>query len=238
MISENLLQCISGKGPLQADIALDPISNIQLRPNVIFDIVENKKVLHLGCTDHLPIIDYKIEKGTYLHRQLGYVTEKCMGIDINSHAAEHLKSHGIHNIIIKDITKPGITEIMEDKWDYLLMGEILEHINNPVDFLKSIIKEYGNYIRSIIITVPNAFGLIHLSHVTNLGRESVNSDHRYWFTPYTICKVAYEAGLEIDNMDMCLYENSASILHNHEKMLKEKPILLDTIVLTTHCKPS
>lgn len=234
MLNEYFMQCLSGDGPLQANVKLDPIKDIQLRPNVIFDIVENKRVLHLGCTDHLSIIKNKLENGAYLHRQLSYVAEKCLGIDINSEAANYLKSEGIRNIIISDITEPGIKQICEDDWDYLLMAEVLEHINDPVAFLKAIKNNYKNNIHGIIITVPNAFGLIHLSYPLNQGTESINSDHRYWFTPYTLCKVVYEAGFIIDDLIMCLYENSISMIEGNEKRLKEQPILLDEIVLKAH----
>lgn len=234
MLNEYFMQCLSGDGPLQANIKLDPIRDIQLRPNVIFDIVENKKVLHLGCTDHLSILKNKLEHGAYLHRQLSYVAEKCLGIDINSKAVNFLKSEGIHNIIISDITEPGNEKITQEDWDYLLMAEVLEHINDPVAFLKAIKNNYKNNIRGIIITVPNAFGLIHLSYPLNQGTESINSDYRYWFTPYTLCKVVYEAGFIIDDLIMCLYENSISMLDGNEKRLKEQPILLDEIVLKAH----
>lgn len=182
LISEYFMQCLTGEGPLQANIRLDPIDNIRLRPDVIFDIVENKKVLHLGCTDHLSIIKYKLERGIYLHRQLSYVTNKCLGIDINREAADFLKSEGINNIIISDITKPGIKPICQENWDFLLMAEVLEHIGDPVSFLKEIKNNYKDYIHGVIITVPNVFGLIHLSPALNTGTESINSDHRYWFT--------------------------------------------------------
>jgi 2-polyprenyl-3-methyl-5-hydroxy-6-metoxy-1,4-benzoquinol methylase len=234
LINEYFMQCLNGEGPLQASIRLEPISEIRVRPDVLFDLVENKKVLHLGCTDHLAIIKNKLVKGIYLHRQLSYVTNQCLGIDINREAADFLKSEGIDNIIISDITKPGIKPICQEEWDYLLMAEVLEHIGDPVSFLKAIRDHYKDHIRGVIITVPNVFGLIHLASALNAGTESINSDHRYWFTPYTLCKVAHDAGLIIDDLTMCLYENSVAMLEGNEKRLKEHPILLDEIVLQAH----
>jgi len=234
MINDYFRSCISGSGPLQAEISFPPINIIRLRPNVIFDLTEDKSVLHLGCTDHLSIIEKKIEKGIYFHRQLNCVAGKCLGIDINNETVQYLERHGVDNIIVADITQPGIKEIANNKWDYLLMAEVLEHINDPVDFLKCIAKEYRNNIMNIIITVPNAFGLIHMNHALINGCESINTDHRYWFTPYTICKIVHEAGLIIDDLIMCLYEMSQSILNEYSSVIKAKPVLLDTIVLTAH----
>lgn len=231
VIIDHILKCVSGEYGLTANLVFDPINHIRLRPNVIYDIVENKKVLHLGCTDHSSIIEWKVKNGRYLHRQLTYVTQECLGVDINAAAAEQLKTYGIDNIIINDITIPGIKEISENSWDYLLMAEMLEHVDNPVDFLKSIIKAYGKNIDHVIITVPNAFGLVHLVNVIGKGLESVNYDHKYWFTPYTACKVIHESGLILEDLIMCLYENSTPVLKDNIEELKQKPILLDTIVI-------
>jgi hypothetical protein len=56
-------------------------------------------------------------------------------------------------------------------WDFALFGEIVEHLDNLVEFL-STYTEMLNY------------------------RELVNSDHRFWFTPYTIGKVIAESGMK------------------------------------------
>ena len=229
-----IYQCISGNGPLQAYVVMDPITEITLRPNAIFKIVANKKVLHLGCTDHLDIINEKINNGKYLHRQLSFVSSQCWGLDINRQAVDHLRRYDINNIAVTDITQPNIEIIEQEQWDYLLMAEVLEHINDPVSFIKQIGTHYRKNINSIIITVPNAFGYIHFLQAFNNGRESVNSDHRYWFSPYTLCKVAHEAGLIIDDLIMCCYENSEQIVMRNPELFKEKPILLDTILLVAH----
>ena len=114
------------------------------------------------------------------------------------------------------------------------MAEVLEHIDNPVSFIKDIATHYRENIGGIIITVPNAFGFIHISQAINNGVESVNNDHRYWFTPYTICKVAHQAELVLDDLIMCIYEGSANMAIVNQDILLNKPILMDTIVLVAH----
>jgi len=235
MIDKDLLNTIKGNGPMIAGLQIAPIERILLRANIIFDLTSNKKVLHLGCADHMEAIKDKINNGTHLHQQLSRIAAKYLGIDINKEAVEYLASIGINNIILSDITKPGIKEITDNHWDYLLMPEVLEHIDNPVAFLREIGVNYKcNIDRGIIITVPNAFGYIHMIDAINNGVEVINSDHRYWFTPYTLCKVVYQAGLEIDDLTMCSSDNMTSVIDSHMDMLMQKPILLDTIVLMAH----
>jgi len=234
MIEKEIQDGIIGEGPLQAEIKIKPVERLKLRPNVIFDIVYNQKVLHLGCTDHLSLIDDKVKSGTYFHQQLSRVSSECLGIDINRASIEHLYNLGIKNIIERDITQPGISQITNEVWDYLLMAEVLEHIDNPVSFLKEIAIHYKDSIRNLIVTVPNAFGFIHMLQAMNNGVESINKDHRYWFTPYTLCKVAHQAGLVLDDLIMCIYEGSADMAIQFHDQLLIKPILLDTIVLVAH----
>lgn len=223
-------RAISGTGDLMATVEFEPYETIMLRPDYLLELFADKKVIHLGCTDHLAIIQSKLSAGNYLHSLITYVAEKCVGIDINREALDFIQSKGIDNVIFGDITQPGITAITEGHYDYILLGEMLEHVENPVDFLKSVVKNYGEYIDKVVITVPNAFGLPFLAGALNQGVESVNSDHKYWFTPYTIAKVIHQAGLELEHLQMCLYETSKFVLQGNEALLKSKPLLLDTIV--------
>ena len=59
-----------------------------------------------------------------------------------------------------------------------------------------------NNVEKVIITVPYAFGLRQMFSGL-LKRENINSDHRYWFTPYTIAKVCIEAGIDPEELFFC-----------------------------------
>jgi hypothetical protein len=50
-----------------------------------------------------------------------------------------------------------------------------------------------------VITVPNAWTQTTM-HMANQSAEIINSDHRYWFTPYTLSKVIVQAGLELEDI--------------------------------------
>jgi 2-polyprenyl-3-methyl-5-hydroxy-6-metoxy-1,4-benzoquinol methylase len=206
---------------------------LRRRLDVIFELVRGKSVLHIGCTDHMEIIELKLQSNNLLHQRLSGVASACLGIDIDEKAAGYLRSRGFENILIADITQPGISQIAAARWDYLLLAEILEHIDDPVSFLKAIATHYKKNLGGVIITAPNAFGLIHMSSALGDGIESVNRDHRYWFTPYTLCKSAYQAGLIPDNIIMCANEY-AEISEALREALLDKPILLDTIILEAH----
>lgn len=167
------------------------------RADLIVDMIRGKSVLHVGCVDHLQELPGKIATGTWFHGRLSEAASRCFGIDINRAGIEMLHSRwGISNVEYGDIAADaGIDSIKAHAWDWIVLGEVLEHIDNPVQFLSGIAKNYGHDIHGIIISVPNAFRAGNLIN-TFRNRELINSDHRYWFSPYTLQKVAYRSGIE------------------------------------------
>lgn len=177
-----------------AFIQTDKILNDRI--NTIENITNNSKVIHVGFADHIPLIKNKIEKNNWLHKRLINSTKVCVGIDINKEAVEFVKRElDISNVYHHDIIKDNpLQEIMNNNWDYLILGEVLEHVDNPVLFLSTIKQKYGSVVKRIVITVPNAFDLINLILIRK-NIEFINTDHRYWFTPYTLAKVGRQSGL-------------------------------------------
>lgn len=62
--------------------------------------------------------------------------------------------------------------------------------------------------------------------------ETVNSDHRYWFSPYTICKLIYQAGLNVTQLQMCKFLDLAGLREKLKDLFRNAfPITADTIVV-------
>ncbi|MCL2222878.1 MAG: hypothetical protein FWB92_11215 [Oscillospiraceae bacterium] len=68
--------------------------------------VKGKKVIHIGCCNHLELIDENIENGTWLHGNLCRSAAKVVGIDINSQAVDYVSSLGYSDTHCIDITAP------------------------------------------------------------------------------------------------------------------------------------
>ncbi len=177
----------------------DREKNIISRIELLKNITKNKKIIHLGCCDHLELIESKIKSNIWLHGILMKTSKECLGVDINSEGIDYLKEKlNIADIICANLVNEKIDLIMNGEWDYLICGEIIEHIDNPVDFLKSIHENYSSSIKKIVITVPNAFSLTNHKYLMK-QKEIINSDHRYWFTPFTLGKTLTMAGYNIES---------------------------------------
>lgn len=171
------------------------------RTSKIVELVKGSSCIHIGCCDHIPLIEKKIQERTWLHGLLERNCTDVLGIDINQEAVDYVNQHGFSAkpVYCANITAPDFAQSIPvglEKFQFILLGEIIEHVDNPTAFLQDARKNleeqgfYGTYI----ITVPNAFCMMRGGVYAN-GIENVNSDHRYWFTPYTIAKVMISAGV-------------------------------------------
>lgn len=164
------------------------------REGRITSLIKDCKVIHIGCADHIPLIREKIANNTWLHKLITDNARSCIGIDIDSQSIEYVKKEtGYNNVICGNILTDDFTEITSNSWDYAVFGEILEHIDDPVHFLKTFRQKFGGSVNGFIVTVPNIYNKHHFSNMMKY-REVINSDHRYWFTPYTISKILVTAG--------------------------------------------
>lgn len=220
-------------------LSIEQLDRFPERMEFVEEIVRGKTVLHIGCLDHVQLIESRIESGCYFHQRLTNIASECLGIDINQEGIKLIqeKFH-FYNMHFGDIVcAHKIPEIASKHWDYVVFGEVLEHIDNPVYFLKQFIANYKDNFDEIVITVPNAFKFVNIRRIFK-NFEIINSDHRYWFTPYTIWKVVNQAGLFVDTIQMC---TNGRLNNNLRKLVKDLilaqyPLLADNIVVVCHPK--
>jgi len=200
-IKKEYLPYISGEKFLNSIAFRLPQKKTQIPKRIeqILQLCEDKRVVHLGCCDHVPLIEQKINSNRWLHDLLTKNSKECIGIDIDLDAISFIeKQFKITNVFHADITKELPEEVNKSNWDFLVLGEILEHIDNPVDFLSKIKKNCPN-IKNIIISVPNAQSLTFAEGIKQ-NIEYINTDHRYWFTPYTLIKVMHQSKITLDKL--------------------------------------
>jgi len=203
-----LIDHLSGKQidtGMRFDVSFLLEKPIQERQDTLLALTKGKRVIHVGCADHIEVIDKKITDGTHLHSLLIDNCERCLGLDINGHALEHLRiNYGMEGLFCFDVCEGPFRT--SNPYDYVLLGEMLEHVGDPVAFLKKVKENLQDSTEHIIITVPNAYSERHVKVYYEKGLEVINSDHRFWFTPYTLLKVMYEAGISIIDLmvaDQC-----------------------------------
>lgn len=178
------------------------------REAAITEIIKGKKVIHIGCSDHIQIINDKIRNNTWLHKLITDNADECIGIDIDRESIEFIRNElGYKNVYYGDITTDVFDNITDNTWDYVVFGEIIEHLDDPVNFLKVFKMKFGKYVSKFVITVPTVYNRHQFTNMMNY-KEIINSDHRFWFTPYTISKVLASAGYKPEKIT---YSNLQSL---------------------------
>lgn len=200
-------------------------TNAPSRIDYLEQIARSKQVLHIGFTDHQESLEAKIPIDQWLHGRLSKAATRVLGVDINAEAVAYCRDTlDIGDIHVHDIiADPALPEITRTHWDIAILGEILEHVPNPVAFLAALREKYGANIGHLVVTVPNAFFLENFA-AARKDIEFINTDHRYWFSPFTLAKVAHDAGWTLDSFDFVDWPGQRGIkgwLQRRHPMLRE-----------------
>lgn len=214
--------------------------------SLLTQLCKNKKIIHVGCVDHnIDLIEQKIKKDKWLHKFLVQHASYTIGVDIEEKGLLHIKEKYNYEVAKLDITKPNDI-LLKKTYDYILFPDVIEHIGNPVDFLTKVRDSYKNNVKQIIITVPNAITKHNIRYAKQ-DEEQINTDHKFWFTPYTISKVIIDSGYDIERLYMISGVKEKSITKYKNKLFKypfiRKYILNDrylmrgTIVVVANLNP-
>jgi methyltransferase family protein len=172
-----------------ASFALGNRGRAPRRVDRLVQMARGQRVLHVGCCDHLPHVRERMARGTHLHQLLCGVAGHCVGVDTNLEGLSLLRELGFAEVYAPP-------DVPEQDFDLCLLADVIEHVGDPVAFLRSMARHrFGQ----LVITTPNVFRWRNCLP----GSERVNSDHRYWFSPYTLCKVLVDAGYEPLGVELC-----------------------------------
>lgn len=208
-------------------IGIKPNGDVLPRMERLAGLVQGRSVLHIGCCDHASILKQRLADGLWLHASLTQVAQRCLGIDIDSKAVEQVKSlTGFDNLIAADITKPGIDDIASAEWDIALFADVLEHVQAPVAFLSAFRENYGKSVKKIIVSVPNCMRGGNTTGALR-SRETINSDHCFEFSPFTLAKVITLSGFHVEEF---YYSTFTAARFPKSIIYKNRPYLAHTLI--------
>lgn len=168
-----------------------------LRPDLV-QLVKGKnlKILDVGCATG--------SNGEFLKKDgiAGYVE----GIELDLAMAKQAADH-IDKVIVGDIEDAAtFSEISETKFDYILFGDILEHLKNPYLLLKKMTSNNLAKNGKIIISLPNVQHIEVLFQVFFKGKWPRNDrgifdkTHLMYFTEKNIYDLLQQASLNVDSL--------------------------------------
>jgi 2-polyprenyl-3-methyl-5-hydroxy-6-metoxy-1,4-benzoquinol methylase len=171
--------------------------------NELIDLIQEPKdkkfsVLEVGCASGATLVEIE---NRYLHA----VT---YGFELNKTVAQ-IASHYV-NVLPGDVEEK--VNYFNVTYDYIILGNVLEHIHNPEDILKTLktwLKPEGRFI----ISLPN---IMHISVVMPLlrgrfeykGEGVLDRTHLRFFTKTEIILLMEQCSLQIDRMGASMLELS------------------------------
>ncbi|MGD9627994.1 MAG: methyltransferase domain-containing protein [Pyrinomonadaceae bacterium] len=173
---------------------------LKQRLDFIKSLCVGKKVLHLGCTNY-PYTRDSIREGMLLHSTLAERAGQLYGFDADEDGLNMLRELGFGGLYRADLEKLDELEL-EEKFDVIIAGEMIEHLNNPGLFLEGI-GRFMNSDSELVITTVNAYCAMRFFQYgvsRSKGRnEPVHPDHVAYYSYSTLCGLVERHGLTVSD---------------------------------------
>lgn len=177
-------------------------------PRLIYDrcdflsgLVRGKNVLDIGCVEHS--FENSVKRGSrWLHKRIKDNAASVLGLDYEEEEVVKMQQAG-YNVIQADAENFDLNQT----YDIVMAGELLEHLSNPGKFLtcaRRHLKPDGR----LVLTTPNANCLIYFLENLILGHEIDNIDHVAIYSPTTISQLLQRHGLVVEK-HLFLAENTS-----------------------------
>ncbi len=163
------------------------------RLGIIEPYIRGKKVLDIGCVDSRPG-EIRRYESTGLHRFVLSHADSVLGVDIDEAGVKEMREKG-YDIVCCNVE----TMQLNDKFDCIVAGEIIEHLDNAGLFLANM-REHLTDDGKLIITTPNAFGISNIMHVLKSNRIKVHPGHTCWYDPTTLTQLVERFQLVVTAM--------------------------------------
>jgi ubiquinone/menaquinone biosynthesis C-methylase UbiE len=168
------------------------------RVDFIKDHCKGQKVLHLGCTNY-PYTDDAIANNMLLHFDLEKIACEVYGFDFDQEGLDKLTNAGSKNLFKADLEHLDQVPL-DEKFDVIIGGEMIEHLSNPGLFLQGI-KRFMDDNTRLVLTTINAYCAMRFLQYGLRGKggrnEPVHPDHVSYYSFKTLNLILERQGLEL-----------------------------------------
>jgi hypothetical protein len=153
------------------------------------------RVLDLGALDETACAA-KRGRGTWLHDEIAATALKVDGVDNSAVIPAPGLATGPNSAILRgDITDLApIVAALAASPDVVVAGELIEHLENPLQFLKNLGAIQRLSGKTLILSTPNATA-VHNVLIALARRESTHRDHLCILSYKTLATLCARAGL-------------------------------------------
>ena len=151
---------------------------------IIISKCRNKNVLDVGCAGQ----DRNFESKEWLHNRIRCVAREIHGVDILKSEIKKLSAMGYSIFHIDELAS------LNNKYEVIVMSDVIEHVNNPVSFLRT----YSQCLvddGEMIVSTPNSNRARNFIHILISNNYAINFEHTMWLCPKTFLEIIERSGL-------------------------------------------
>lgn len=137
-------------------------------------------ILDIGCVQHTLEC---VKNDSWLHGNLTEIFNDVVGIDLLKEEVKILNKMG-YNVIYANAEK----FVLDEKFNTIVAGELIEHLSNPGNFLDSCYNHL-NENGKLILTTPNSFWIEHPVRKM-FGKLHINPQHTAWYDDVVLPQLA------------------------------------------------
>jgi SAM-dependent methyltransferase len=188
---------LAGTGDLtQADMVHQlPPARVVDRAAYLVDAARGRSVAHVGFVDR-GCWAYHERLDSWLHAHLDRVSARTVGFDVDAAGVERARELGFEAHAV-DCTDPAaVAALGLDPFDVVIAGEVIEHVDRSGDFLRGLMRLTAADGR-LIVTTPNASGLLNAGAAALVGYEVNHPDHVTLYSCFTLVNLLERHGWEV-----------------------------------------
>lgn len=155
------------------------------------EFVRNHSVLDIGVVGHT--IDRSLG-GEWRHDMIKNVASHVVGVDILEDEIKQLCARG-YDVRFVDATSEND---LGDRFDRIVIGDVIEHVDNPVALLRFAARHLEPSGR-ILCSTPNPLFIGHVIDGLRDGLFIPNAEHVTWITPTMALELAHRANLTLNS---------------------------------------
>jgi 2-polyprenyl-3-methyl-5-hydroxy-6-metoxy-1,4-benzoquinol methylase len=172
----------------------------------------DRRVFHLGCSSG-QFLEDRLHRRSLLHAILSEEAQELYGLDLDAKSLETMRSMGYQHLYHGNAEQLDDLP-MEETFDVVLAGDLLEHITRPgamLDGVKRFMKPTGQFI----VSTNNAFGF-HYQLRRWTGRYAEHPEHVSFFSPETLAHLFERHGYQV----LAMYGAFTEPPHGWQQQLK------------------
>lgn len=173
------------------------MKDLIFRQEKIIELCREKSVLHLGCVQHSDLYERKIKENDWLHQKIDAVSKRCVGVDYLEDDVIKIREKYGYEIYFGNVTdlKSIENEVTNNKYEVIVCGELIEHVDNP-GLMLDVIKTLMNKNSILIITTPNPWASLRIKFIKKgvLEEKWLNKEHVGWYSYQTLKQLLERKG--------------------------------------------